>query len=343
MFIPWHHSSFRFTGRWSGLKEQAHPSASMPSAAQTTAPGAYFEFSFSGKASLLNFDLGYGAQPLPHLWIELDGAGAVEAPVDRFLRVQASTEDVHLVRVTYKGGMEQLHRWHAPLVGAIRLVGATADAPASLPPDDRQIIEFVGDSITEGVLTDADFAPDSDVYDQTLRPYQDDNLATYAALTAARLNLRPLFQAYGAVGVTHGGCGGVPRAGLIYPFVFEDTPYAGPRPDYVIINHGVNDMNSPSDLFALRYGELLDTVHRHAPQAAIICLTPFYGVFQQEIRACVDACNAAHGHCAHYICTDGWVPKEPLHPLRSGHQIIADHLTPLLSQIIAQTVSNKKK
>ena len=29
---------------------------------------------------------------------------------------------------------------------------------------------------------------------------------------------------------------------------------------------------------------------------------------------------------AHLILTEGWIPAEPLHPHRDGHQIVAEHL-----------------
>ena len=73
--------------------------------------------------------------------------------------------------------------------------------PAELPADERKTIEFVGDSITEGVLIDVDFYDkDSDFIssqDQNNRCYQDDVCATYAWQTAEALNLRPIFMGYG--------------------------------------------------------------------------------------------------------------------------------------------------
>lgn len=343
MFIPWHDPAVRLTGRWSRLSaDGADPHVFVqPIAAYTaaTAAGSCFELAFRGREARLRFDLGYLGQPFPHLWIQVDGGARVEVPVDRYLRIDAGRDGEHVVRVTYKGGMEQLPRWYAPLMGSIAFIGADADAPGALPPDDRRIIEFIGDSITEGVLTDADYAETpANLIDQFNRPYQDDNAATYAALTAERLNLRAIYQAYGAVGLTRAGCGSVPRAGLIYPWVFDGVPYTGEKPDIVVINHGANDFAASSEEYILRYGELVDLIRERAPQSIVVCLSAFCGNFDADVGAFVADYNRTHAHPIHFISSRGWVPAEPLHPLRDGHRVIADHLTPLLKEILDQGV-----
>ena len=339
MFIHWYDPSVRLTGRWSRPYKPVHDyhlyNQISGDYATTTAPGSYFELAFTGDTALLHFDLGYLGQPYPHLWISVDGGARIEAPVDRYLRVDAEEYGPHIVRVIYKGGMEQLPRWFGPLMGAISFIGAETDAPAELPADNRPIIEFIGDSITEGVLTDADYAArPAHTLDQFCRPYQDDNLATYAALTAKRLNLRPIFQAYGAVGLTRSGCGSVPRAGLLYPYVFDGVEYTGEKPDIVVINHGANDRGAPAGEYLMRYEELIDMIFERTPNAKVVCLGAFCGAFSKELADFAGRYNASHEKKIHFISTDGWVPLEPLHPLRDGHRTIADHLTPLLKNII---------
>lgn len=339
MFVHWYDPSVRLTGRWSRLaKDGNDPRVFVqPSSAYTTttAAGSYFELAFEGKTARLQFDLGYLGQPYPHLWISVDGGARIEVPVDRYLRIEAPETGKHVVKVIYKGGMEMLPRWYSPLMGAISFVGAEVDAAAQLPEDNRRIIEFIGDSITEGVLTDADYSetPANNI-DQMNRTYQDDNCATYASLTAEKLNLRPIFQAYGAVGLTRSGCGSVPRAGLIYPYVFDGVPYTGEKPDIVVINHGANDRAQSSEEYIARYEELVNMVRENTPEAIIVCLSAFCGAFDEDIAAFVERYNAEHESKIHFISSKGWVPLEPLHPLRDGHQIICDHLVPLLREII---------
>ncbi len=336
MFIPWHDPAIRLTGRWT---HQGYPhipgEARQYDVAVTTAPGSSLELAFSGRSVRLVFDLGYSVQPLPHLWLCLDGQAQVEVPLDRHLRLCAPDDGPHLLRLSYKGGPEVLPRWHPPLMGAIAFAGAHVEAAAPLPPDDRLLIEFVGDSITEGVLVDADFADQPcHLLEQFDRAYSDDNSATYAALTARRLNLRPMFQAYGAVGAVQHGCGGVPDAATIYPDVVDGIPYTGPAPDMVVVNHGTNDSRHPIETFKAGYHRLLDAIRRKHPQAAIVCLSPFCGVFEAEIAACVAQRHQGGDPHVHFISTKGWLPREPIHPLRDGHRAAADHLTPLLESII---------
>lgn len=340
MFIHWYDPSVRLTGRWSRLNADGSDCHIyvQPSAAHTTttAAGSYFELAFRGETALLQFDLGYVETHAPHLWIQVDGGASIEAPVDRFVRIMANGDGNHIVKVTYKGGVEQYPRWYAPLWGAINFIGAEADAPGELPPDDRRIIEFIGDSITEGVLIDIDYETAPFTLDQFNRTYQDDNAATYASLTAKRLNLRPLFQAYGAVGLTRTGCGAVPRAGLIYPYCFDGVRYTGEKPDIILINHGANDRGTTAEEYISRYAEFIDQLRANTPDAIIVCLTAFCGGFDAEVAEFVEKYNQTHEKPIHCISSKGWVPLEPLHPLRDGHRIIADHLTPLLKDILDQ-------
>ena len=139
-------------------------------------------------------------------------------------------------------------RWFQPLVGRTALLGIEVEERGVLPADDRKIVEFVGDSITEGVLIDADYAEKpAYTWDQHNRVYQDDVTATYGWLTAEALNLRPVMMGYGAVGATRGGCGGVVKAASAYPFVYDGVPYAGEAPDYIVINHGANDRGAGAE------------------------------------------------------------------------------------------------
>lgn len=339
MFISWQDEAVRLTGRWSRTYAEKRDTHKYVQDSErfttTTAAGSYFELAFEGTSAVLEFDLGFLAQPYPHLWISVDGGARIEVPVDRYLRVEAPNDGAHVVKVVYKGGMEMLPRWYGPLMGAISFIGAQAKAPAKLPDDKRRIIEFVGDSITEGVLTDADYSDTpANLIDQFNRPYQDDNSATYAALTAQALNLRPMFQAYGAVGLTRSGCGSVPRAGLIYPYVYDGVPYTGEKPDVIIINHGANDRDATAEEYITRYGELIDLMRSINPDAIIVCLSPFCGAYDSEIHDFVESYNAAHEKRIHFISSKGWVPFLPLHPLRDGHRTIAAHLIPLLGKII---------
>ena len=193
----------------------------------------------------------------------------------------------------------------------------------------------MGDSITEGVLIDADYAEKpAYTWDQHNRVYQDDVTATYGWLTAEALNLRPVMMGYGAVGATRGGCGGVVKAASAYPFVYDGVPYAGEAPDYVVINHGANDRGAGAEKYLAGYEELLDAIAEKHPRAVLVALSPFCGAYAAELEALCKSYSEKHGRTVHFINGGVWIPAEPLHPLRGGHKIVAEHLIPALKAII---------
>ena len=181
-FYSYRDPSVRLTGRWDTRDGEC---------AITTNPGAYFEIAWQGSILELVFSVEHNEHPYPHLLIQTDGGAIQETALDRRLRVFAP-EGEHICRVVYKSSTEALSRWRLPIHNALSLCGYAASAGGTLAPDDRKTIEFVGDSITEGVLVDIDYAkaPASDI-DEHNRAYQDDATATYAWLTAEMLEMRP--------------------------------------------------------------------------------------------------------------------------------------------------------
>ena len=328
MNIPYTHESIRLTGRWD--KQD-------PAYAVTTATGSYIEFAFEGKMALIQFDVTTNAVPRLHLWVQLDGGDLIEAPIDAHIRVIAKQEGQHVCRVIYKGGTECDRRWYAPLTGKVSFVGVQVEKSAALPSDTRRIIEFVGDSITEGVLIDMDYQYQNETVsyiDQNNRVYQDDVCATYAWQTAEALNLRPVFMGYGAVGVTRAGQGLVPDACTAYPCNFDGSPITHAPSDIVMINHGANDRSKPAEVYLQKYAALLDVVRSHNPHATVIALSAFCGAFHEELGKMIAEYNQKNGTDVHYIDTNGWIPAEPLHPWRNGHTTVASNLIPILTKII---------
>jgi len=330
MFLKYDHASIRLTGRWDVRGETAWYKKIQ--SAVTTTPGAAIEFAFCGKMAVLHFDMTWNEHPYPHLWISVDSGAKVEVPLERFIRVEAATLGVHTVNVIFKSAVEMQHRWHEPLIGKVALCGIEVDGTAALPADSRRIIEFVGDSITEGVLIDASYNPHTN--DQHNRVYQDDVTATYAYLTAQNLGLRPIFMGYGATALTHGGCGGVPRAIEAYPFCYQNAPISH-HADYILINHGANDRRSSAEEYLKEYEQFLLLARKLNPSAEIIVLSPFCGAFAADLPQFVPEYNLKHRDRIHFIDSGGWVPPEPIHPLREGHKIIAEHLTNALRKLLS--------
>ncbi len=326
--LSYTHQSVRLTGRWDRGEN----------AATTTAPGSYLEFAFSGRMAVAEFDVLTNAEPRLHLWIQIDGGDKIEAPVDSFLRVVAKEEGTHICRIIFKSGTEIDRRWYHPLTGKLTFLGVQVEEIGVLPEDRRPIIEFVGDSITEGVLIDADFNPGElplqNQMDCTWRVWQDDSTATYAWLTAEAFDLRPIFMGYGAVGVTKSGNGNVPAAPVSYLCNFENSPITHERADYIMINHGANDRGAEVGQYLSCYEQLLDVIRAHNPHAVVIALSAFCGAHHEALGEMIAAYNQKHACHVRFIDSNGWVPLSPLHPLRQGHRTIAEHLIPLVGEII---------
>jgi len=321
MFISYNDKSVRLTGRWKRNGDYS---------AVTTNPGAYLEFAYEGRMAVLHFDTTFYAEPYPHVWISVDDGAKVEAPICQFLRVEAQAEGNHIVRIIFKSAVEMQHRWYEPLVGRVDFKGYDAEKAGILPEDNRKTIEFVGDSITEGILVDPDYMPYTQYVSNCV--FIDDSTATYAYLTSEKLNLRPLIMGYGAVGMLGGGSGSVPRVGLAYPYCFNEVKVGYDHPDYILINHGANDRFGDVSEYLQRYEELLALVTNMHPTSKIIVLSPFFGGFVEELDGLVKRYNNEHNQNILFVASAGWVPEEPLHPEREGHRIIADNLSKILKE-----------
>ncbi|MBQ8140100.1 MAG: hypothetical protein IJ038_00195 [Clostridia bacterium] len=328
MFISYRDSSVRLTGRWDVTDERY---------AETTATGSYIEFAFEGKTAVACFDIEGNRFPFLHLWVQLDGGDMFECPIDAYLRVMAKAEGRHICRIIYKGGEEVYRRWYRPLHGKVSFKGVDTEKPVAIGEDNRKTIEFVGDSITEGVLIDVDYycggEPQYEA-DVINRIYQDDVCATYAWLTAERLDLRPIFMGYGAVGVTKAGMSNVPKAQKSYPFNFDGSPITHKSADVIVINHGANDRLKSAEEYIKGYGELLDVIRKMNPSSAVVSLSPFCGAFHEELGEFIKAYNADNGCDVKYVDSFEWISPTPLHPLRDGHKAVADRLVPILKDII---------
>ena len=327
--LSYNHESIRLTGRW-GKDEKS---------ATATATGSYIEFAFGGRMALAKFDIISNARPLLHLWVQVDGGALVEVTVDSFIRVIAPSEGTHICRIIYKGGTELDRRWYHPLTAKVTFLGVQVEEIASLPADTRRTVEFVGDSITEGVLIDVDFNSSKEAtfsyIDATNRCYQDDVCATWSWLTAEALNLRPIVMGYGAVGVTHAGCGEVPKAAEAYPYNFENSPITHESADLIVINHGANDGRWPVETYLSEYANLLDVIRARNPKSVIVALSAFCGAHHEALGGMIGEYNQKNGCNVHFIDSFGWIPRDPLHPLRDGHRTVAGHLVPLIREIMA--------
>ncbi len=325
MFVDCRDESIRYTGRFGLIRYDWSERYAMTA----TATGSYFEFAFKGDWAEMFFNMKNCAIPYPHIYIGVDDSPLIEAVLDYTVRIKAMTDGIHTVKVIYKSAVEEQHRWYYQLVGKLGFCGYEAEDKAELAPDNRKTIEFVGDSITEGVLIQQ--RREHFVEDCNNRPWQDDVTGTYAWRIAEALNLRPFFMGYGAVGLTHGGNGAVPKAADAYPFNFDGNPVTYPSCDYIMLNHGTNDWAFPEE-FKAELPKMLKLLRDRNPKSKIIYLTPFCGCHKEIIPDLVKKYNEENNDDVLLISTNDWIPPEPLHPLRDGHKIVADKTIEILKE-----------
>ncbi|MBR4961933.1 MAG: hypothetical protein IKY52_13645, partial [Clostridia bacterium] len=312
------HPYIRYTGRWNVTE----------SGAVSTANGNYAEFAFVGDTAVIGFDMEGCIFPVPHVYIAVDNGARVELPLEKYIRVSA-VEGEHTVRIILKGSVETQNRWSHPMQAKTAIRTLEADTFLPLPEDNRKTIEFLGDSITEGISIDNNgkyihYGSHLDMV------FWDDSTAGYAWLTAEAMNLRPIIMGYGCLGTTRGGTGGIPPVCQSYPYYSDGCPMESANADFVVINHGTNDRGAEKEAFKKAYGELLALVRARNPKAEIIALTPFCGALAEEILEVVETFNRTGNDSVFYINTAGWIPPEPLHPTREGNKTVSRNLSEIL-------------
>ncbi len=318
MIIKSNSDKIRYTGRWN-INEIS---------ATSTANGNYFEFMYSGECAVIGFDTSYVRVPFPHVYISVDGGANVEVSLDRFVRISAE-EGEHKVCVILKSSVETQHRWFEPIEAKVSLLEIEADEFLYLPEDTRPVIEFIGDSITEGISIDVGYSNYGNSRDMV---YWDDSTAGYAWRTAKALNFRPVTMGYGCLGTTRGGAGGIPPVAESYKCYSNGYTMESQQADFIVINHGTNDRRADKEIFKKRYYEFLGIVRERNPLSKIISLTPFSGCLAKEIKEVVEKYNKEKADNVFYIDTTGWIEPEPLHPLRNGHKTVSENLSKIIKE-----------
>lgn len=328
MFYTASDENIRYTGRF-GRTTAWTPKDNMTA----VAPGSYFEFSFKGHCAVMQFDVDLTFHPHGHVYIEVDGGARVESTIEQYIRVSAKDDGPHYVKVIYKSTIEQMNRWFQPLNNKLALQGIECEELVPLAPDNRKTIEVIGDSITEGVLTDS---ANLTHVQQLNRPWQDDVTATYGWILAEAMDLRPCFMGFGATSLHHSGCGCVPKASEQYPYNFYECKRTFPSCDYILINHGANDRaagNTPREDYLPNYAAFLTQIRETNPTSTIVILSPFCGAMDKVLPDFVAKWNAEHNDNVKYISSHGWVPLDPLHPTREGHATIGKNLIEAWKQL----------
>ncbi|MBO5454109.1 MAG: hypothetical protein J6A69_09130 [Clostridia bacterium] len=318
MIITADNKLIRYTGRWDINETMASSSAN----------GNYFEFKFIGETAVIGFNIKNCKTPFPHLFISVDNGARVEAVVDRYIRVSADYGE-HCVKVILKSSVERQSRWSGAVEAMVTLSEIESENFVAPDEDTRKVIEFIGDSITEGISIDTHYVNYETSDDMV---YWDDSTAGYAYLTAKLLDMRPVIMGYGCLGTLSCGAGGIPPVEESYPFYSDNRPMDSTKADYIVINHGTNDRKKDKEDFKNAYYSFLKSVRKRNPDSIIISVTPYSGCLAEEIKESVNKYNEDFSDSVFYINSTGWVPKEPLHPVRESHKIIATKLSEIIKE-----------
>jgi lysophospholipase L1-like esterase len=324
----------QYWGRWD-LRNTAE------SGAVTVNTGSTLILAFRGIGATLHFATNHYPQQLPTLWLQVDDQEwrvvnpAADLPVSR----QALPEADHIVRVVVKGFREWERRWDPPLESSVVFRGLSLDPGASLlepPPRPARLIEYVGDSITEGVLV---LTPGDEARRQRERwPQYSDGRRTWAYQSALALGAEPRIAGFGRLGLTIHGNGGVPAGTYSFPFIYGGVPVDKSKlPDAVVVNMGTNDRRAPADVFEPLYRQYIETIRREYAGTVIFCIQPFAGSHGEEIERVVEALRRAGDSAVHYVPTSGWIDTQAhttdtLHLNLEGNRVAAERLVPILKR-----------
>jgi lysophospholipase L1-like esterase len=319
--VPAQHPDIQYLGRWGRLG----PSMT------TVNSGSRVVLRFTGRRLAATFDQSTVTHP-PQIYVRVDGRAPILYTVDRD-RLDLTTRPlprgrVHTLEIAVKDVDERANRWSPPLQSGLLLTGFRLDRGArTLPPPapSGRRIEFLGDSITQGVRA---LGPEIGVTGS-------DATKDYAWLTgrALRANFRQV--GFGAQGILRPGGGQVPRAAEALRFNFAGSPIDPSYvPQAVVANQGTNDALNAVDpvAFQAAYLDYLRRIRATWPTAWIFAMRPFGGYLAGEIAAAVAAAN--DGRIV-YVDTTGWLTatgyQDGLHPAYAGHLQVARRLVPLVA------------
>ncbi len=227
--------------------------------------------------------------------------------------------------------------------GLVTVWGVTfAGTPMAAPPEDKIVMEVVGDSISGGASNLAKNTTANASY-----PVYQDGTQTYAYLTGEALgaNVR-VTQTSG-----YGCCGGWNSQGTalnlqdMFPYTsyWRDHTAAGlydfnPPADIVVINLGTNDysaasygkINLTNAQFKAGAKNLMTMAREKNPGAKIVWVTGMMGVtYQTELTAAVSELGGAANGYFFTILPEGTSGGEG-HPNVAQHKAAADVLTAFL-------------
>jgi lysophospholipase L1-like esterase len=306
-----------FYGRWNQLDDRS----------TTVNSGSHITATFKGTAIAAGFDVTENQPGFPTLAWQIDGGDFQESEVAATVDLATDLSDgEHEILLMARGLDENQSRWTPPLVASLTFLGfvVTGGELIPSPRPERPKLEFLGDSITEGVLVHAD---------QATASWNADGRLAYPCQTALKLDAEWRQVGFGRLGLTVTGNGGVPIANDSFDWIYEDVPRDDWQPDLVVINLGTNDWEASATDFASAYETYLTTVREAYPEAEIAAMRPFAGTHESDIQTAIQNRNDAGDAHVFYVDTLDWLAGEDfngLHPNEQGGEKASTELAAVL-------------
>ena len=319
-------SDWHYYGRWD---------LTQAGKAVTVNSGSHVTVKFNGSGLSAKFDVTGNTGNIPTVSIKVDDTALVEKEISATLELAAGLPVAeHTVTLFVRGMNENEARWTPPLVAATTFLGFTVAGGAVVPTPrpERPKLEFLGDSITEGVALHTQ-GPQG----QGSANWRTDGPRGYASLTAQKMNAEWRQVGFGRQGLTIVGNGGVPKAQDAFNWFYQGVPRDDWQPELVVVNQGTNDGGADSNTFAPLYLGFLGVIRTAYPDAKIAALRPFNGAHAADIQAQVMARKTGGDMKVFYVDTTGWTAggdfTDGVHPNESGSVKIADQLVTALQAL----------
>ncbi|WP_405467744.1 GDSL-type esterase/lipase family protein [Streptomyces canus] len=297
-----------YVGRWD---------TSAGTAAVPSWTGAYLQTAFTGTTVKVK------ARDAVNLYASIDGGPDVFHPGVRGtvnLTPRPLSAGTHTLRISYRSG-------DTVFQGLVLDPGARTVAPNA----PSRLVEFVGDSITAGALTDR-LALDS-----------------YAWKTGEQLGARHTQIARsGYCLVAQSGCTGLSTQFFRTASTgSQNWDFSRYRADAVVINLGTNDIGHgvTGAAFQSEYTKFLADLRATYPNAQLFAVQTLKKRYVAETRAAVTARTNAGDSRVHYVDTTGWLNDGADyedgngHPNEAGHTKFANRLAPVIASRLGSPTS----
>ncbi len=294
-----------------------------------TYSGRWFEKELDGKSAMVTLNQGammeFETEKTSRISVEFVDISELETPyyaysIDRGPMVRRKItepdialpdENAHQITIVIDGITEREDKWNREVGVAVRGVDAHGGVTHGLDSNKKTIM-FIGDSITEGIMSLSDNA------------ISDYNSAThsYGWYLAEALDARPYFNGFGGTGIVATGS----FSDCMHMLTNFSSMRAAEWPmecSLVVLNTGTNDFGVETEEFVNGYRAVLDLIHEKYPDVKVLCMVPFMQSHRDDIALAVQGTEWCR-----LVETKDWILtySDGIHPDAEGAERAAQYL-----------------